>query len=345
MHMKLIKKSIVYLLLAMASLTGNALYAQRTLAEVSIDSAAILIGEQTVLHLTVSTSPNSPVQLLLPMDTLMRGVEVLGYSKPDSSIIDGRLLIKQDIVVTSFDAELYLLPPFQVVDATDTIYSNLVALKVSTIPVDEENPDQFYDIKNVWKPPFVLADYYLYIYGVLFALFLICVVAYILKRMRNRQPILSFSKPEVKLPPHQQAFKELDDIKQKKLWQQGRNKEYYTLVTDTLRRYMTTRFSMAAMEMTSSEILDIIRKESDADSVLENLKQILQTADLVKFAKWQPLPDENDLSMMNAYLFVNQTKVEEIPAAGQPMDMESIGTDGEQPVNNLQGGTTTKDKA
>ena len=67
-----------------------------------------------------------------------------------------------------------------------------------------------------------------------------------------------------------------------------------------------------AMEMTSGEILDLIRKNSEAQSVYDNLRQILQLADFVKFAKMNPLPDENDLSMMNAYLFVNQTKEEEM---------------------------------
>lgn len=339
MQMKLIKKSLLFLFLTAASLAGSMLHAQRTLVEVAIDSSAILIGEQTTLHLTVAASPDKPVQLLFPTDTLMRGVEVLAYSAPDSSIIDNRLQIKMDVLVTSFDSALYLLPPFKVVDGVDTIYSNQVALKVSTVPVDVDQPDQFYDIKPVWKPPFVLADYYLLIYAVLFTLFLICVIAYIIQRLRNKQSILPFGKPEVKLPPHQQAFRELDDIKQKKLWQQGRNKEYYTLLTDTLRRYMTDRFGIAAMEMTSGEILDIIRRENDAESVYASLKQILQISDLVKFAKWQPLPDENDLSMMNAYLFVNQTKIEEMPTAGELTEQESADTDGKAV------GNSTKDQA
>ena len=115
-----------------------------------------------------------------------------------------------------------------------------------------------------------------------------------------------------KMPEFKQAIKELDEIKQQKLWQQGRSKEYYTLITDTLRKYIEERFGINAMEMTSGEILELIRKNSEAQSVYDNLRQILQLADFVKFAKMNPLPDENDLSMMNAYLFVNQTKVEEM---------------------------------
>ena len=175
-----------------------------------------------------------------------------------------------------------------------------------------DKPEEFYDIKDIWKPPFVLADYYPIIYGILLALFLICVIAYIIKRIRNKQSLIPFKKPEPKLPPHEQAIKELDEIKQQKLWQQGRSKEYYTLITETLRRYIVDRFDINAMEMTSGEILDIIRKQHEADSVYENLKQILNLSDFVKFAKMNPLPDENDLSMVNAYLFINQTKIEEV---------------------------------
>ena len=66
------------------------------------------------------------------------------------------------------------------------------------------------------------------------------------------------------------------------------------------------------MEMTSGEILELIKQTTEAQSVYDNLQQILSLADFVKFAKMNPLPDENDLSLVNAYLFVNQTKVVEL---------------------------------
>ena len=287
---------------------------QRPLIDVAIDSAAILIGEQTVLHLTVTADQDRPVQVVIPNDTLMAGVEVLNLSKPDSTKIENnRMVIKQDVLITSFDSSLYLLPPLKVIDGTDTVYSNQVALKVSTLPVNVENPEEFFDIKQVWKPPFVLADYYPIIIGILLVLLLAALAWYIWKRMRERKSLIPFKKEEPKLPPHEQAIKELDEIKQQKLWQQGRSKEYYTLITETLRRYMVDRFGINAMEMTSDEILALIKQTTEAQSVYDNLRQILSLADFVKFAKMNPLPDENDLSLMNAYLFVNQTKVVELP--------------------------------
>lgn len=321
--MKLIHKSILFLALIGLFFSGGKASAQNTLLDVKVDSAAILIGEQTVLHLTVTADKNKEVQLVIPRDTLMAGVEVLDIPKADTTEIDNdRLLIKQDLLVTSFDSSLYLLPPFKVIDGKDTVYSNQIALKVSTIPVNTDKPEEFFDIKNVWKPPFVLADYYPIIFGVLLALFLICVIAYVIKRLRNRQSLIPFKKPEPKLPPHEQAVKELDEIKQQKLWQQGRSKEYFTMITDTLRRYIVERFGINAMEMTSGEILDIIRKTPDASSVYDNLQQILLLSDFVKFAKMNPLPDENDLSMKNAYLFVDQTKQEVVEVAPEEQKEE-----------------------
>lgn len=325
MQMRYINKGILFIAIVLSFLQGTKLYAQQTLIDVSIDSAAILIGEQTVLHLTITTDNGKNVIVPIPNDTLMTGVEVLNIAKADTTVIDNnRLLIKQDILITSFDSSLYLLPPFKVIDQTDTIYSNQVALKVSTIPVNIDKPDEFNDIKETWDPPFVLADYYLLIYGVLFACFLICLIGYILKRLRNRQSIIPFKKQEPKLPSFEMAMKELDEIKQQKLWQQGRNKEYYTLLTDTLRKYMVNRFGINAMEMTSGEILELIRLESEANSSYNSLKQILELADFVKFAKLHPLPDENELSLMNAYLFVNQTKVVEVASPEESKESTEI---------------------
>ena len=311
--MKLKVISVRMLLLVVCLLAGFTAQAQQTLIDVKVDTADILVGEQTTLHVTVTTDPNRRIIIPLPSDTLMTGVEVLSVSDADSTVADGRLVIRRDILVTSFDSSLYLLPPFIAIDGADTIASNQVALKVSTVPVDVDNPEQFYDIKDVWKPPFVLADYYPWIFGVLTALFLICVIGYLVQRYRRHRSEVPVKLAEPELPPYETAIRELDSIKDQKLWQQGLNKEYYTQVTDTLRRYISRRYGVNAMEKTSEEILAIIERETDERSVYDTLRQVLRLSDYVKFAKLHPLPDENDESMRNAYLFVNQTKRTEVP--------------------------------
>ena len=301
-------RNILFPLLIMAFCgVENYAFAQQTLIDVKIDSAAILIGEQTKLHLTLTTDKDKQVQVLIPADTLMRGVEVLERSKPDTTWIENdRMLVKQDVLITSFDSSLYLLPPVLAIDGRDTILSNQVALKVSTVPVNVDKPEEFADIKDVWKPPFVWSDYYPWM-----------------------------------LPPYEQAIKELDEIKQSKLWQQGKEKEYFTSITDTLRRYLVDRFGINAMEKTSAEILDSVKGIDEIVPAFEKLEQVLKLADFVKFAKFRPLPDENDLSLVNAYFFVNQTKPVEIP---NPEEAKDEGKDvDEKQADNTNELKTTKE--
>lgn len=313
-------------------LFGQSLFAQQTLIDVKLDSAAILIGEQRVVQLSVTTDKDKFVHIVIPGDTLMRGVEVLDISQPDTTAIENnRLVIKQNVLITSFDSALYLLPPFIVIDQNDTIRSSQVALKVSTVPVDTDNPDEYFDIKESWKPPFVWADYYPIIFGIIGAILLILLGYYIYKRLKDKQSILPLAKEKPKLSPYDQAMKELDAIKQEKLWQQGRNKEYYTSLTDTIRQYIESRFGINAMEMTSDQILYLIQMHNDAESVHTNLSQILQLSDFVKFAKLHPLPDENELSLMNAYLFVNQTKPSEaLPTEEKDKEKDAVAAEVEK---------------
>lgn len=322
--MKRLRDSVLFFLLASSFFVCGQVQGQKTLIDVELEPAAILIGEQTIYSVSVTTDRAKDVRLLIPRDTLMRGVEVLLVSEADTTLIDNnRVVFKHDLLITSFDSSLYLLPPVYVVDGLDTIASNQVALKVSTVPVNADEPEAFEDIKDVWKPPFVLADYYPAIFGTFFGIILLVLIYFLVQKLRKKQTVNPFKKQEPQLPPHIIAKKELDEIKQQKLWQQGREKEYYTQITDTLRKYMVGRFGLNAMEMTSGEILKMIRKNSEVDSVYDNLKQILNLSDFVKFAKIKPLPDENDLSLMNAYLFVNQTMLEPLP------DTEEIAKQGE----------------
>lgn len=319
--MKLRRYHILCILfLFFASLQGVKIYAQQVLVDVKLDVADIMIGEQTVLHLSVTTDKDQQVLIPLPAEMLIDGVEVLHITPPDTmDIKNNRMTISCDLFITSFDSSLYLLPAFVAIDGRDTVFSNQVALKVSSPDVNLDNPEEYYDIKNVWRPPFVLSDYYALIYGILFALFLICVIGYFIQRMRNRPEKAAIVDEGPKLPPHEMAIRELKDIREQKLWQQGRSKEYYTEITDTLRRYITARYGTSVMEKTSSEILDVLRNEEPGNKeVYDLLKQILHLSDFVKFAKLHPLPDENDLSMFNANLFVERTKRIEVIAPPMP---------------------------
>jgi len=141
---------------------------------------------------------------------------------------------------------------------------------------------------------------------------LLVLMYFIYKKYFMKKPVLNDKEIRLLLPPHVVALNQLDKVKQEKSWQQGRSKEFHTQLTDILREYIERVFNISSMEMTSDEILEQLRGlKLEQKATYLSLEQILKLADLVKFAKWDAMPDEHELSLLNAYLFVNQTKVEE----------------------------------
>ena len=189
-------------------------------------------------------------------------------------------------------------------------HSKALALKVYSMPVDTLHPDQFFGPKTVMKAPFAWEDWYVSIAAALLFVPFLLTLIYLVKRIRDNKPIIRKVKVEPKLPPHQQAMKEIERIKSEKVWQKGQPKEYYTELTDTLRQYIKERFGFNAMEMTSAEIIDKLLETNDREA-LSDLRVLFQTADLVKFAKHSPMMNENDANLLNAIDFINETKEKE----------------------------------
>ena len=121
---------------------------------------------------------------------------------------------------------------------------------------------------------------------------------------------LVISKP--KIPAHITALRDLETIRNMKLWQEGKTKEYYTAITDTIRVYIEGRYEVMAMELTSDEIMQVMRSQVIDNVSKDRLRQILSLADYVKFAKAQPIDVENELTLNNAFEFVKGTLREEI---------------------------------
>jgi len=279
-----------------------------------LDSSLLLIGEQTCLHLSLTSDQKHPALLPVLSDTIMQGIEIVDIKKPDTVGLDNdRIQINQDYLVTSFDSGLYYIPPFIAVEQLDTVLSNSLMLKVFTVPVDSASVDKLKDIKAVLKPKFVWSDY-AYILYIILAIVALAIVGYYLRKYLKKKKETVVIPPELLLPPDVAALQALDRIKQEKLWQQGREKEYYTQLTDALRNYIDRRFEIAAPEMTSSEIIISLTAVKCEKTSVSHLKQIFVLADLVKFAKFKPFADENDLSLSKAYTFVNETKEVEQPA-------------------------------
>ena len=311
---------------AIMLITAGQAQAQQVTVDASIDSLQLLIGEQAKVKLEISMDAKQKLQLPFLRDTLVKGVEILDIAKPDTQMLnDGkRMLIKQEYTITSFDSALYYLPPFEVMVNGEPYRSKALAVKVYSIPVDTLHPEQFFGPKTVREVPITWDDVSAIVWLTLLMLALGGLAYYLFVRYKDNKPIIKKIKIEPKLPPHQQALKEIERIKGDKTLRTADPKTYYTELTDVLRTYMEERFGFNAMEMTSSEIIDKLQEINDKESI-KDLMYLFQTADLVKFAKHSPLMNENDANLINAIEFINETKEKEVEnAKPQPTEITII---------------------
>ena len=300
----------IFFNIAILILSGvNSLFAQKLLVETNIDTNIITIGDQIGLNYTIEKKKDLVTKLPFFSDTLTEGVEIIGEPRIDSSSIKDNLLkINIGLTITSFDTGLYYLPPQAIVYSDqgnwDTLLSRATYLMVKGVPIDTTNTIR--DIKGVEKMPLTLVEILIYGGILLFIAALIILAIHYFKRKKANKPFFKPLKPEE--PPYITALRELDKIKAQKLWQQKQVKEYYTRITYIIRWYIEKRFSVAALEQTTEEILFKIRK-LDIDNInYTNLESLLNLADLVKFAKGEPDPEENILHLDNAYDFIKKTK-------------------------------------
>ena len=323
--MKLINKFISVLLV---SLLAYQAYAQVTV-NARIDSLQLLIGEQA--NVKVEVSCPTEARLIMPVypnNMLMDGIEILGEVKTDTQYLNkhSHMVVTQSYTVTSFDTAFYYIPPFEVLVDSVVYASNPLAMKVMTIDIDTTVVEAIYPIKGVIERPILFVD----IWPMLLAFLLMAVVGvlvtYLLLRYSDDKPILRRVTIAPKLPPHQVALQEMDRIKGEKSWMRDDVKQYYTELTDTLRVYMEERFGFNAMEMTSDEIIDKLNEQPDKEWIGE-LRELFRMSDLVKFAKYKPLINENDMNLINAIEFINKTKIESaVPA--EPVIQEIVVKEG-----------------
>jgi len=302
-----------FLVLILLSATANA---QRIKATASIDSTNILLGDQVKLFLEIDHPKNVDVIFPNVPDTLAEYIEVLSRSETDTFELDDETFQKQiqSFLITSFDSGSYRIPPFwfkiDLDDRLDSIPTNGVTLNVYSMEIDTTRGPT--DIKYPYDAPVTLKEVIPYILGAILILAILFFIFYAIKRRKNNQPIFVLPK-KPKEPAHIIALRELDRIKKEKIWQQGKIKQYYSEVTEALRKYIEDRFEIPAMEQTSDETIESFRKQKGLlkDKTFANLSQILKLADLVKFAKYQTSPDDDNMTLVNAYFFINDTKPEE----------------------------------
>ena len=293
--------------------------ASQALAQVKVESAidvpGILIVEQTNVTLSVTLSEKESAALpeFEPNAQLTPGVEVVRQSDVDTTRLDNQMMrLSRKYTLTSFDDTLYQLPPFKAVVNGKEYAARPLALKVISPDVDLEHPDQFFPPKGLQTNPFQWKEWVKPFWLSVLLIVLCLLLYYFIIRLGDNKPIVARIRFVKKVLPHKKAFNVINKLKSKSLNTDADQKAYYTTLVDTLRTYLKERFGFNAMEMTSSEIIERLSQEEDTEK-LNELRELFQTADLVKFAKYSTEIHEKDRNLESVVEFIETTKTEDMP--------------------------------
>ena len=296
------------------------------------DTTKIYIGDQIHFNITVDQPSGEVVTLPLLKDTLYRNIEILSGPVTDSSVAgSNRLKITRRYLITSFDSGFYQVPPvfaeLKTVNGIKRFYSDYSPLEVMRVRIaPADTTAKVFDIIAPYRAPVTLGELLPWILLVMIAGAAAWFLVRLVKRLRvkksGKEIIIS---PD---PAHVIAFRELEKLKEEKLWQRGEVKLYYSRLTEIIRQYLENRFGVFSLELTTSETLEaLVRTGFRKDGSYAKLKSILTGADLVKFAKYKPEPSENDLHFEDSWEFVLATrKQEELNETESKKDTEKEAT-------------------
>ncbi len=304
---KIINYCIISILLGVFSAT---LHAQTHSSYAKVDTTHILIGDHLKLQLSLTTDFQTKALFPLLTDTCIQGFEIIKQNSIQSDTHENKINFHQDIILTSFDSGVYTIPSFQFYNNDSVLLSQTspIQITVHTLAVDTAS-SLIKGIKPPLKAPITLKEILYYLSISLLVIASVALIVFLFLRIHKKKPILPKAKEKPALPAHVIALQALEELRLKRLWQQGEIKAYYSELTDILRMYLENRWNIKAMEMVSFEIINALKQINTEESLINKIQYTLSHADMVKFAKGQPISDENQLSFDYVVLFVNETKL------------------------------------
>lgn len=287
------------------SLFVPALHAQDVRVTARVDSNNIVIGDWLNLHVEVRHPGGRAVQLISP-DSL-EGFEIIRRDSVRRSNIDNEVVEATRLTITSYDTGRFVIPPFSVKYRSDNGTTGTAESWPIPVFVQGMAVDTTRDIKDIKQPITLgisLADVLPYVIGIIVLGAIVWLVYYVRKKRKKGERLIP---PPPARPPHEVALEALRSLEAEKMWQRGKTKEYHSTLTEIIRLFIERRFGVMALEMITDEILAAESIKGLDNEIHDHLKDLLTLADLVKFAKFQPVAEENKRSIRSAFSFVEQT--------------------------------------
>lgn len=292
------KKYILHIFLLITSIT----FAQNPKVKAEIETSQIRIGEQFSFKVSVNVTD----KVILPK-LVLKGLEVIDSVKVDTL---NNMLI-QKYILTGFDSGAYYIPQQQVFIRNQAYLTDSLLINVATVAIDTTKVKK-YPIKTIKAEPYTFDDFKIYIYLLLAALAIIgfWIYWFVIRKRKTEE-----DKPTYKvLPPYEEAIFKLNELDEKLLWQNNKVKEYYSELTEIVRGYIERELKVPALEKTTDEIVEMLKDFNEAQTIntsketIKKLKELLQEADLVKFAKSKPLSLEIEEDRKDAQDIISNLK-------------------------------------
>ena len=256
------------------------------------------------------------------MDT----VSVTKQKKGKPNLLD----LKGGLTITTFDEGIYHLPPLSVLRCSkdgvlDTLIFDPQVLEVKTMPVDTATFKP-HDIKGIIKYPLTFLEVLPWVLGFIVFVGLIILIVWLIRRyLRKRNP--EYIRKE---PAYLVALRKLDKYRGNALWAPETQKEFYSGVTDVLREYISARFGFGAMEMTTAEIFGQMQKTDVPADLQDEMRDLFERADYVKFAKFTASNEDNAKALPVAVRFVTSTYQTELD--NETSSLPSVSQNDNKPV-------------
>jgi len=296
------------------------LYAQEV--KVETNTKNIKIGEQIQYKVSVETPADTPVSF--PEGQTFAPLEMVKTRAADTLRDGGKYRLVKEYYLTQFDEGKYTIPSQKIRINNKDYFTDSLLVEVHTVAIDTLK-QPLYDIKPIQevKKPFTSYGWILTIIAAVLLLLIVAFVYFVFIR-KKKFPFLQTQK---KLPPFDRAIQDLKELQNSKYLIQSQHKEYYTRLTDIVKAYLEEEVHILAKESTTDELLTKINllqekgKLNLNQETITNLKRVLQTADLVKFAKNKPSDDNAEYDRETIENVVIKTQ-EAIPL--EPTDEQAI---------------------
>jgi hypothetical protein len=290
------------------------LNAQNVEVEGKVNDTKVQVGKPFTLDLSLKVPYGWFVEWNdFAIDTLSEQLDIIKRSEVERTAdADSNVIVKQQLTLMTFDTGQIQVPAVGLTYAKS--FDDPDRLKAYTDPINLYSTTITVDTTMAYKPivepiaaPVQMKEVFPWILAVLLLALVVFGIWYWRKHRKTKVDADGNIVRGPVIPPYDKAVVDLENLRQQKLWQSGKVKEYFSSLTDIAREYIEGQFGVNAVEMTTDDILEEVKPLHFSQETFNKLKETMEVADLVKFAKYSAANLESENAMNSMTEFVNES--------------------------------------